>query len=57
MIQYADGSTQLFDITTDLWQQTELGPNHPAHDAMLASLIQTRQDYGQSVDPPSQPAS
>ena len=53
MIRYEDGSTQLFDITTDLWQQTELGPSHPAYDAMLSSLIQTQQDYGQTTGPVS----
>ncbi len=45
-IRYADGSTQLFDMTDDLWQQTDLGPDHPAHAVMLASLIQTCHDYG-----------
>ena len=53
MIRYADGQTQLFDITQDFWQQTNLGPDHPAHAPMLASLIATSQDYGGAVEVPA----
>ena len=45
LIRYADGQSQLFDITQDFWQQTNLGPDHPAHAPMMASLIATSQDY------------
>lgn len=45
LIRYADGQTQLFDMTADFWQQTNLGPDHPAHAPMLASLNATAQDY------------
>jgi len=45
-IRYQDGSTQLFNITQDLWQQHELPPTHPAWEPMYDSLIQTAHTYG-----------
>ena len=45
-IRYEDGSTQLFDMTKDLWQQTDLGPGHPAYEAMYASLVETAHEHG-----------
>ena len=41
LIRYEDGSTQLFDTAHDLWQQTDLGPAHPAHAPMLQALEET----------------
>lgn len=45
-IRYADGSTQLFDMTRDFWQQEELDRAHPAYDAMYESLVKTCHEYG-----------
>ena len=36
-IRYQDGSTELYDIAADWWQQELLGPLHPAHDPMAAA--------------------
>lgn len=38
LILYEDGSSQLFDTAHDPWQQTDLGPTHPAHAPLLAAL-------------------
>lgn len=48
-IRYDDGSTQLFDLTQDFWQQNELGDAHPAYADMSASLIQTCLEYGHTT--------
>lgn len=53
LIRYADGQTQLFDITQDFWQQTNLGPDHPAHAPMMASLIATAQVHAHQSGLPS----
>lgn len=45
-IRYDDGSTQLFDLTQDLWQQHELGSAHPAFTDMSDSLIRACREYG-----------
>ena len=45
-IRYEDGSTQLFDLSRDFWQQDELGSAHPAFADMSESLIRTRREYG-----------
>ena len=48
-IRYQDGHTQLFDLSQDFWQQTELGPTHPAYAPMYDSLIATARDYGHTT--------
>ena len=45
-IRYEDGSTQLFDIKADFWQQKELGPRNPAHVRMGEALAETVRLYG-----------
>jgi arylsulfatase A-like enzyme len=49
-IRYADGSTQLFDLSKDFWQQYELGPGHPAFGPMYESLRDTCRDHGFAFD-------
>jgi hypothetical protein len=44
-IRYGDGSTQLFDLKTDLWNLRDLGPEHPAHEGMQNALVETCQLY------------
>lgn len=45
LIRYADGSTQLFDTAHDLWQQHDLGRDHPAFAPMLQALEETARSY------------
>ncbi|SLN57561.1 Choline-sulfatase [Pseudoruegeria aquimaris] len=39
LIRYQDGSTQLYDVEADYWQQRNLGVGHPAHAPMLEALV------------------
>lgn len=48
-IRYEDGSTQLFDVKEDFWQLRDLGPAHPAYDAMYAALVECCRTYGFTV--------
>lgn len=52
LIRYADGSTQLFDTAHDLWQQTDLGPGHPAHAPLLAELQRLLDAHSAPIGPP-----
>jgi arylsulfatase A-like enzyme len=54
-IRYSDGSTQLFDLTQDFWQQHELGSTHPAYSEMSESLTKTLREYGRTSDQTSSP--
>ncbi|MCB1339049.1 MAG: sulfatase-like hydrolase/transferase [Maritimibacter sp.] len=45
-IRYFDGSTELYDIRADWWQTRNLGPTHPAYDAMATAHAVTCADYG-----------
>lgn len=49
LVRYADGSTQLYDLEADDWQQRDLGPDHPAHPAMFASLVECSRRHGLSI--------
>ena len=57
-IHYQDGSSQLFDLSNDLWQLKDLSKSDPACADMHRSLIETCRDYGLEVLTPasSQPA-
>lgn len=52
LILYADGSSQLFDTAHDLWQQTDLGPGHPAHAPLLAELQRLLAAHSAPIGPP-----
>jgi len=45
-IQYADGTTEFFDLSKDWWQQHNLGPNHPEFAAVKSAAIACFADYG-----------
>ena len=45
-IRYRDGSTELYDIEADWWQQKLLGPDHPAYAGMAAAHRACCADYG-----------
>ncbi|WP_299349480.1 sulfatase-like hydrolase/transferase [uncultured Shimia sp.] len=45
-IRYEDGSTQLYDIHQDYWQQHDLGPSHPAYAPMSAALEECCRSHG-----------
>jgi hypothetical protein len=45
-VRFADGSTQLFDLTRDIWNLHDLGTNHPDHAPMQAALVQCSAEYG-----------
>ena len=49
-IRYEDGSTQLFDIKSDFWQQRELGPRNPSQARMAEALAETVALYGGKGD-------
>ena len=45
-IRYRDGSTELYDIEADWWQQKLLGPDHPAYAGMAVAHRACCADYG-----------
>ena len=48
-IRYRDGSTQLFDLSKDWWQTKDLGPEHPAYEAMRMAHLACCMEYGFDV--------
>ncbi|WP_299672864.1 sulfatase-like hydrolase/transferase [uncultured Roseobacter sp.] len=48
--RYMDGSTQLFDLTDDIWNLKSLGLDHPAFAEMQDSLISTCAEYGMEYE-------
>lgn len=46
LIRYHSGRSQLFDVSTDEWQQDDLGPSHPAYDDMQAELDKVLREHG-----------
>ncbi|MGB0800037.1 MAG: sulfatase family protein, partial [Planktomarina sp.] len=46
MARYVDGSTQLFDLRTDIWNLNDLGPDDPAYEGMEQALIAAGEEYG-----------
>lgn len=48
--RYADGTTELFDLDEDWWQQRNLGPNHPAYADMSRAHAACCAEYGYSYD-------
>jgi arylsulfatase A-like enzyme len=49
-IRYEDGSTQLYDLTCDIWNVNDLGPDHPEHAAMNAALVQCSRAHGFDIE-------
>ncbi len=49
LARYGDGSTQLFDLTEDLWNLNDLGQGHPAFAPMLAALKACCVEYGHNL--------
>jgi arylsulfatase A-like enzyme len=45
-VRFANGSTQLFDLTRDIWNLHDLGTDHPDHAMMQAALVQCSAEYG-----------
>ncbi len=50
IIRYDDGSTQLYNLIDDPWQQHDLGPEHPDFDMMYQDLIACCLDYGFDIN-------
>lgn len=44
--RYMDGSTQLFDLDQDIWNQVNLGSAHSEYEGMKEALISTAGAYG-----------
>lgn len=53
--RYMDGSTQLYDITTDIWNHNNLGSDHPAYAPMQDALIECSEAYGLENKPVKKP--
>lgn len=51
LIEYNDGSTELFNLRDDWWQQKLLGEDHPAFGPMHDALRACCADYGQTAFP------
>lgn len=45
-IRYADGSSQLYDLSADWWQTRDLGPRHPAFAEMDAAHLRCCAEFG-----------
>lgn len=45
-IRYNDGTTELYDLESDWWQQRNLAPDHPDHAAMQAAHADLCQSHG-----------
>ncbi|MCD9147436.1 sulfatase-like hydrolase/transferase [Pseudophaeobacter flagellatus] len=54
-IRYGDGAEQLYDLTEDWWQTTNLGPEHPAYQEMRQAHAQCCLDYGLDLSAPPSP--
>ncbi len=48
-IAYQDGTDQLFDLSTDPWQQHNIAENHPQRASLREALIETSSRYGLSL--------
>ncbi|WP_299778696.1 sulfatase-like hydrolase/transferase [uncultured Roseobacter sp.] len=48
--RYMDGSTQLFDLTDDIWNLKDLGPEHPAFPEMQDAWISCTAEYGMEYE-------
>lgn len=44
--RYEDGSTQLYDLTSDIWNLNDLGQDHPMHGEMMDAWKDTGAAYG-----------
>lgn len=48
-IAYQDGSEQMFDLTSDPWQQHDIAPNHPERAKLRRALVERSKTYGLSI--------
>lgn len=49
-IRYEDESTQLYDLTRDIWNVNDLGKGHPQHRVMEAALMEVSEHYGCRIE-------
>lgn len=49
LVRYEDGSTQFYDLQSDMWNLHDLGESHLAYDENREALIEVCEQYGLSL--------
>ena len=56
LARYMDGSSQLFDLNSDIWNHRDLKSGHPAFEMMQAELVKCCAEYGLDLNDPNAPS-